>query len=59
MKFVSLLLEFIKVLSSRLFDYKKPLDFTVVPEVSDDCHRDFVQYLSALKTFELWALKSE
>lgn len=52
-------LEFIKVLSSRLFEHKKPLDFTSVPGVSSECRRDFSHYLSALKNFDWWALKSK
>lgn len=52
-------IEFIKVLSSRMFEYKKPLDFTSVPGVSSECKQDFAIYLNALKAFEFWALKSK
>lgn len=58
--FPSLLsIEFIEILSSRLLEYKKPLDFSDVPGVSRVCQRDFSHFLRALKLFELWALKSK
>lgn len=50
--------ESIKVLGSRLFEYKKPLNLSSVPGVSLECQHDFLQYLEALESFELWALKS-
>lgn len=50
---------FIDILSVRLLEYKKPLDFSQVPGVSADCQRDFTQFLAALKKFEFWALRSK
>lgn len=57
--FTSFFIGFIDILSVRLLEYKKPLDFSKVPGVSADCQRDFSRFLAALKKFELWALKSK
>lgn len=51
--------EFIKILSSRLLEYKKALNFESIPGVSPECQRGFSHYLDALQRFELWALKSK
>lgn len=47
------------MLSSRLLEYNRPLDFSLVPGVTGECQQSFLHYLRALKSFELWALKSK
>lgn len=56
---VIVVLAFINILSERLLEYKKPLDFSKVPGVSNECRRDFMYFLAALKKFDLWALRSK
>ncbi|CRK86898.1 CLUMA_CG000720, isoform A [Clunio marinus] len=47
----------IEMLSSRLFQYKKPFDLTKISGISESCRRDFTHYLDSLQKFEFWALK--
>lgn len=47
------------MLGSKLFEYKKPLNFLQLPQVSQACQRDFLHYLTSLMRMEFWALQSK
>lgn len=53
-----IILDYIKLLGPKVFQYQKP--FALKGDaVSSRCRQDSLKFLSSLKKFDLWALKSE
>lgn len=55
---LSLSIEYIKRLAPKILEHQKP--FVLLHDgISERCRRDSQKFLSSLKKFDLWALKSE
>ena len=50
---------FIDTLSDKFMNFKLEIDLSKIAKDSSQCYKDSVKYLTALKKFEFWALKSE
>lgn len=51
-------LDYIKLLAPKILQHQKPFLLSG-DSVSEQCRKDSAKFLTALKRFDLWALKSE